>query len=333
MKIVAIHNHDSFNSELCKIPGTEWFHLVNERHGHKLWGAGSRPVPDNLHALPYENLSDIDWSAYDVCIVHSLDRYELLRHVPIKKIYLEHTLPYPLYAGAPHQDVIMQDPLVVRVVFLSDEQVTSWRIKNPLSVEVIPSCIDVSLYPEWQGDRETVLTVVNELPNREWCCGYNTWNTCTNGLPRTLLGCGNEGIPKNDVLSMFDPTYNVNAAGFKTHEEIQDYFVHSRVYFNTNLYSTLPFALMEAMAYGMPIVSTNRNTAKIYLDNVARAHKGRSAVLSNIPFVLRQNLVTFLKTPDMDMLRAMGQEARKNAIEYFDPQRFIEDWKAVLEYV
>ena len=51
-KIVSIHNHDSQNAEMAKIPGTEWYHLVNEQNGHKLWGGGSRPKPDNIHPLP-----------------------------------------------------------------------------------------------------------------------------------------------------------------------------------------------------------------------------------------------------------------------------------------
>jgi glycosyltransferase involved in cell wall biosynthesis len=334
MKVLQIHNHDSFNLEFAKIPGIEIFNLVNEKNGHKVWGGGSRPKPDNVHALEYENINDIDCSQYDLFLVHSLERYEAVKGLPIKKVYLEHTLPYPLYNGAPHNEII-KDPYVKKVVFLSEEQVLSWKIKDIFQVEVIPSCINVDEYEEWKGGENAILTAVNELPRRNWCCGMDVWEKCSMGLPRVLLGDGNEDVKPNKLYPQYEQyeVYNLNAAGFKKQNEARPYFINSAVYFNTNLYSTLPFALMEAMAHGMPIVSTNKNTAALYLENETTQHKKKSAFLSNIPFELRYYLRDILNNPGKDEWREIGLAARASAREFFDPNRFISQWEGVLQEV
>lgn len=338
IKIIGVHVHDSYQGEFCKIPGIEMYHITNKDKKQKLWGGGARPKPNNLFEVPYENLEDINWSNYDLMITQSLEQYEQFRQLPIKKVVIEHTLSYPLYQGAPHQWMLENDPYVRKIIFLSEEQAYSWRIKNPFEVEVIPSCIDVSLYPEWEGGEQQIFTAVNELPNRDWCCGAEIFKQTTQGLPRILAGEGNENIGKNPLLSKYADSKikDLNeryggVVGFKTHEQIREYFLKSALYLNTNKYSTLPFALMEAMAYGMPIVSTDRNTASVYLNSVSTPTKKQTGILSNILPVLRSKTIEVLNRPEE--FREMGKAAREAAKEYFNPERFIAQWQGVLEEV
>jgi len=264
---------------------------------------------------------DVDWSKYDLCLVHSIERYEFLRNTPIKKIYLEHTVPYPLSNQLPHHYII-KDPNVARMVYLSEEQVLAWRM-HPLEVEVILPMIDVDAYPAWRTlpDRqpvEAILTVCNNLPDRNWCCGWDVWRYNCMGLPRVLAGEGN------------DPAGQA-ACGFKSGEEVKLMMHDHAVYFNTNLYSPIGTSLLEAMAVGMPIVSTNRGIARSFLTHLDTSINPKSAVLSNVQPVLRLGLMDVLKNPEE--YRAMGQAARIVAKEVFDPERFRMQWKMLLEDV
>lgn len=320
MKIITIHAHDSFNADLCSVPDTEWYHLTNKKAGHRLWGGGARPQPTNLHEVPYENLSDVDWSQYDVLLIQTLEQYNLLKDVPIKMVYLEHTVPFPLFTGDAHGP-IRTNPNVRRIVYLTEMQVLAWK-SQPLDVDVIMPSIDVSAYEEWSGTDKRILTVCNSLPARDWCCGYTVWKYNTHELPRILVGEGNEKIVDQSSV-----------AGFIPYPDIKNYFRDCVCYFNTNLHSPVGTSLLEAMATGMPIVSTDTWLAHSHLHNGSE-QRPQSAWLSNVQPQLRRWLrnITEEATPHEELAK-VGQQARKIAQEFFAPDRFREEWKELLEDV
>jgi len=314
-----MHTHDSYQADFCSVPGVEMYHLTNDKH--ILWGAGSRPKPNNLFEVPFETIADVDWSKFDLCLIQSEAQYFELKDAPIKKISIIHTVPYPLYNGGIYHQ-IKADPWMQRLVLLTEEAVLAWRL-NPMEVEVINPMIDVDSYPEWRTlpDRSAnnvILTVVNNLPQRNWCCGWDVWRYNTMGLPRVLVGEGNEAAGRA-------------AIGFKSGEEVKLLMHDAAVYFNTNLHSPIGTSLLEAMAVGMPIVSTDTYAAHTFLTHSETSLNPKSAILSNVQPVLRAGVHDVLQNPEK--YRKMGQAARKVARDVFDPERFRFQWQTLLEEV
>jgi hypothetical protein len=134
----------------------------------------------------------------------------------------------------------------VPFVTISPSKAGAWRMAGAREPVTIEPGIDVTQYPQWEGDAPHILTVVNNL--RRPLFDVENWLALTEGLPEgsvRLVGEGNEGIP--------------GAVGpAPSWEALKAEYQHARLY----LHPTAPpfedadnLASIEARACGMPVFS------------------------------------------------------------------------------
>jgi glycosyltransferase involved in cell wall biosynthesis len=87
-------------------------------------------------------------------------------------------------------------------------------------------------------------------------------------------------------------------------------------------------AMLEAMAFGLPVVSTDVSGAREALDP-ADGEPRAGIVTGFDDGELAEAIVTMLR--DADARRAMGDAAQARAVRRFGEERFLDDWERLLE--
>ena len=101
-------------------------------------------------------------------------------------------------------------------------------------------------------------------------------------------------------------------------EHLRDIYNSSSIFYNTSIHSPVPTVLMEAMACGCAIVSTNNCMIPEIIEH------GKNGLISNDPEELKSYLELLLDKPKM--ARMLGDAARKTIVERYNISRFVEDW-------
>ena len=224
--ILTFQTHESYQYELAKT-GHNFFHMTSEERPNG-WNESVRLKPKNIS---FVNESEINLKDFDILLTQSQDQNLKFRgNNLIKKINLEHTYP-------------MSDDLKIDVdanikVYISESSKKGWKDNSGL---VINHGIDVSEWPECNYKNNQIISTVNHFKQRDWACGYYLFEESVKGIPHTIYGSMNEDI-----------------GGFPTNsfDEMKKIKSENLIYLNTTLRSPIPFSLLEAMACGMIIVST-----------------------------------------------------------------------------
>jgi len=179
---------------------------------------------------------------------------------------------------------------------------------------VVEHGVDTEFWGEgWGADNDSrelyCLSVVNEFPSRDWCCGFNLWREMASHTPCKVVGkCTGEH------------------AGFsqpaQCREHLRDIYQTAAVFLNTSLHSPVPSVLLEAMACGCAIVSTANCMIPEIIQN------GKNGLISNDPQELKGFLQLLLK--DHDLAKELGNNARKTIVEKYNLERFVDSWNNLL---
>lgn len=259
------------------------------------------PAPEAM----FRTMPGIEWvdleSPCDVIMTQWIPHYRQIRHLPTPKIIVEHTLH-----TSPVKAEWIGDTTVKRVVFSTAEQVWNWGAYAEMDkVAIIPVGHDFSKFPKWEGGKKAVLNATNAFRERDPYCGYSTWSNVTHDLDRILLGFRNEGIQ--------------GAIGMDSYENVHAWMRVCNVFLNTTHFSTAPNALIEAMAVGIPIVSTNTFFSETVL--------GNGAVLTNNESELRAAVIRLIEKPDNPHMERNQRLAR----DLFDLEQSHARWRRVFE--
>ena len=154
------------------------------------------------------------------------------------------------------------------------------------------------------------MSVVNDWPNRDWCCGWNLWNQVVKptSLPVKVYG-NNPGL--SEAASSL--------------EELRRGYQTSSIFLNTSLHSPVPTALMEAMACGCAIVSTNNCMIPEIITH------NKNGLLSNDPLELKVFCEQLLFNPDE--AKRLGDAARKTIEDNFNLSKFVDSWNSMFRGV
>jgi glycosyltransferase involved in cell wall biosynthesis len=167
----------------------------------------------------------------------------------------------------------------------------------------------------WKPDNSikrdnVLLSVVNDWPNRDWCCGFNLWR-------RTVkLGTENQ-LP----VSVFGDSPGLSIAA-KDKQHLRQIYQNSSIFYNTSLFSPIPTVLMEAMACGCAIISTNNCMIPEVIEH------GYNGLLSNDPDELTSYCELLLNKPEF--ARRLGNNAMLTILEKYNMQNFIDNWNTLL---
>lgn len=322
-KILTHFAHGVYQTELSKVPNTEYYHVVADEGGKfepskapkGFWGK-NEPLPRNISMIREKDVDSVD---FDIILVHwhpFIDQFkQFWPELPM--IFLEHTWPYKnMQSEVLHWKNIRQQ-YCDHTVFITPSSRDAWGATNSPQASYIYHSIDTENFPKKTNyTGKQVMTTTNEFISRDWACGFSLWANVL-GVPIkpyfdniALYGYGNDNIGKV-------------AKGPRLREEILDLLCNAGLYFNPSIMSPVPMSLLEAVAVGTPIVSTSHCEAGTIFMN------GEHGIISNDPVELREGIRRILE--DSEIAKEMANNARQVVKDKFNPDRFRKEWSDLFE--
>ncbi|MGK0180437.1 MAG: spore maturation protein CgeB, partial [Nitrospinales bacterium] len=314
LKILTFNWHEPY---LCLLSRMNHEFLVVEPEiapdHYRKWDQNMRPVPVNVRLISIEQaLKDLDQGEIDCIIAHNVKDLIKVRDYTLPKIMVFHnclTTEIKLGNNKINRNDYLQKitPLFdgVTKVFISEMKKADWEMQG----EVILPGLDVSEYGGYTGNEEKVLRVGNLLKERDLMMGYSFGEKIIKNHPLITLGM-NPGIPESRISNGFD--------------DLLKQFQNNRVYINTTVdgfEDGYNLSMLEAMATGMPIVTSQNKTSPIC--------DGINGFSSNDPEYLNSCIGNLMKDPVL--AKEMGDNARETVAEKFPINRFIQSWSKGVE--
>lgn len=300
LNILTFPTHERYETNLCKT-GHNFY--AYQADGIKEWNTDYGPVPPNYHLLKKELGPKQIPLHIDFDLVLSQNKFgqfqiadQLARQLHLPLVSLEHTLPFPGWSQEKKNELANMRGNIN--IFISNYSTKQWNMEG----DVIRHCVDTKMFHPKDGYREKrVLSVVNDWINRDWCCGFKIWERVIKGLPVCPVGATpglSQAAPSMDALVNF--------------------YQDSQVFINTSTISPVPTALLEAMACGCAVVSTDNCMIPEIIEH------GVNGFMTNNEEEMRSYVIKLLN--DSELANELGKAARKTILEKCDPDRFVDDW-------
>lgn len=308
LNILTFTTHERYESHLCQTGHN--FYALN--YG-KTWDTDYSQIPENYHII-----NEIpEYLDIDIILAHTSCERLQLAHNLLSETYnqnrnllaipiLRHTHVLPdIRIDVKNQIGIFKSIPVFANSFISDFNRKAWGYDENNS-SVIPHGIDTDFWHPTKTNKNNVcLSVVNDWPNRDWCCGFNLWKSTIRDLPAFVVG-------KSPGFS--DPATSA--------ENLRDIYSSCRIFYNTSLHSPVPTVMLEAMACGCAVVSTATCMIPDFIQH------GFNGLISNDAQELRNHLETLLN--DEDLANELGKNARQTIVESYNINKFCENWNELL---
>ena len=300
LNILTFCTHERYEQQLCKTGHN--FYAIG--HGKK-WDKDYGEIPENYSEIDSVPPSHVD---IDLVLCHTpCERLAISQRIKqdlnVPVILHNHVLPdIRTDTSLQIQQLQEASSWVDQRSFISEFSRDAWGC-NESNAEYIEHGIDCDFWMESEEvERDNAcLSVVNDWPNRDWCCGWELWKETTQELPVRVFG-------KSPGLS--EPASSI--------EHLREIYHSSRIFYNTSLHSPVPTVLMEAMACGCAIVSTETCMIPEIIEH------GKNGLMSNDPETLRSMLKMLLEDPDMAY--SLGQKAQETIREKYNITQFTENW-------
>ena len=304
LNILTFCTHERYEQQLCKTGHN--FYAMN--HG-KRWDTDYGEIPKNYTQIDGVPPSHVD---IDLVLCHTpCERLAISQNIKqdlnVPVILHTHTLPdIRTDTSLQVQQFQEASSWVDQRSFISKFNRDAWGC-NESTAKYIEHGMDCDFWMDFDAaDRDNVcLSVVNDWPNRDWCCGWELWKQTSQDLPLRVFG-------KSPGLS--EPADSI--------EHLREIYHSSSIFYNTSIHSPVPTVLMEAMACGCAVVSTATCMIPEIIDH------GKNGLISNDANDLRAMLESLLKNPDM--ARELGKNAQKTIREKYNLTQFVENWNNLL---
>jgi len=315
--ILTFPTHERYESSMCQTGHN--FYAVRAP-GIKDWKESYAPVPDNYHLLPMsqDTLVVPPWLTFDMVLSQNKAgqfqiAQEIGRQLQIPLISLEHTLPMPDWSSG--QRAVMASLQGDTNVFVSEHQRDEWGFPKDFG-EVNHTGIDIDMFcpPDDNYEREPwALSVVNDWINRDWCCGFSLWREIT-GFPSPSPMIPYRVLGDTPGLSQVAPDIPT----------LVQFYQNAGIYLNTTLVSSLPTVILEAMACGCPVVSTDTCLIpKIIIEHGVNGFIGKDAN------EIRSYSHQLLSNPIL--AKKIGDAGRKTIENKFSQAQFVKRWNEIFK--
>ena len=315
MRILTFEWHEAY---ICLLARTGFSFIVAEPDqggAQRKWDERMRPVPENVRIVPTQEWQEgLGAGAFDLVIAHNPveDLVHLVAFDVPKILVLHNRLSTSLALGnnedqrdeiyAKIKDELFAVTPNLQLVFISETKRDDWGLAGA----VIGPGIDLAEYSGYRGEIPRALRVGNHLRERDLMLGYSYQEAILQGLPSTVLGM-NPGIPGSRVSSGFD--------------DLREHYRSHRLFLNTTVEGRedgYNLATLEAMATGMPVVSTANATSPI--------RDGENGYMSADLYELHERVRELLS--DREKARQLGEKSRQTVRDQFPIDRFVENWRA-----
>ncbi|HVE05794.1 MAG TPA: glycosyltransferase family 4 protein [Paraburkholderia sp.] len=309
LRVLTWHVHGNYLYYLTQAQHD--FFLVT-RPGHPPGYAGrtgTLPWGANVHEVRADEVAsrEFDVVLYQHRVHWEHDRHALLsdaqRRLP--RIYVEHDPPLE----NPYEQQHWVDDPQVLLVHVTHFNRLAWDC-GAVPTCVIEHGVVVPQGVRYSGELPRGIVVVNHLAQRGRRLGADVFETMREQVPLDLVGMDAQrshgiGEVPNLELAAFSARY--------------------RFFFNPIRWTSLGLAIVEAMTIGMPIVGL----ATTELATVIR--NGENGYVHTDSAQLVDAMQRLLRDPAQ--ARALGDAARRTALERFHIDRFVQDWHAALARV
>lgn len=306
LNILTFCTHERIETFLCKT-GHNFYALQGP--SIKTWNEHYAPIPPNYVILngkkgPNQIPAEID---FDLILAQSIGHFRLAYpiakqfHLPL--VRYEHTLPVDSWPAHVKKELRQMDGDLN--VFISEFSRDVWGFGKTKNSHVIHHGLDTEKFSPGEFERKPVLlSVVNDWVNRDYFCGFNFWKQATQGLPTKVFG---------STPGLSEPAKDV--------DELIRGYQQSQIFVNTSLVSPIPTALLEAMACGCAVISTNTCMIPEVIED------GKNGILCETPDQMRKACQELLS--NKVLCRELGQNARRTIEERFTLGRYIQDWQRI----
>lgn len=305
LKILTWHVHGSYLYYLAHAPHDFYLPVRPGRPEGYGGRSGHFPWPANVHDVPADQVRDlpIDLVLFQSARNYIVDQFDILSPAQRARpqVYLEHNTPRHHPTDTRHP---CADPRVL-LVHCTHFNALLWD-NGRTPVMVVRHGVIVPAGLRWTGEKASGITVVNGMQRRGRLAGYDLFVAMRNRIPLELAGMGSEAL---------------GGLGDLPHRELHRAETAYRFFFNPIRYTSLPLALVEAMALGLPIVAL----ATTEIPSVVPHQE--AGIVSNDLAELEDGMRRLLT--DRALARRLGSRAREIARETFGIERFVRDWDAV----
>jgi hypothetical protein len=307
LNILTFPTHEAYETNLAKTGHNFWAY---RGPGIKDWNAVYRPVPSNYTLM--DPLKGDDQIPDDIAIDLVLSQNKFGQYQVAKRfsqqfqlplINLEHTEPMQAW-GQGRIERLRQMTADIEV-YISEYSRSRWGASG----RVVHHGIDSEFFtPDPSVCRKPILlSVVNDWVKRDWCCGFELWKAATAGLPVFVVG---------DTPGLSRPA--------KTVDDLLWMYQSAMVFVNTSIASPIPTVLLEAMAAGCAVVTTNTGM----IPDVVK-HEVNGLLISPDPGSLRLACERLLGSPSL--CERLGAEARRTIVEKFSVKAFVDNWNSIFD--
>lgn len=305
------------------------------------WEYSQRPLPPNVRFLKAE---EIDVRDYDLAVLHFDENvlafgntngvigpewgtaFTWMRdNVDLPKIAICHGTPqfygqYNMdYCGPDLLKVIEQERVrlveyldSIPTVLNSHQAQREWRFRNS---RVIWHGFDPAEFPPATYERSILSPLGPLVTSRPHYRGYFLHKEVFRDVPV-------EAKPENLEVPEPHVLYSGNTYAIAKYRNYIDEIRRYSIYFNPTQRSPMPRARCEPMMCGVVTVSARNHDIDMFIRN------GVNGFYSSDPDELRRILIDLARRPAA--VRQIGAESRKTALDIFNHDRYLADWRKLI---
>jgi len=310
LKILTFNWHTPYIESLAKTG--HQFDIVNFNNstdGSVGWNFSQRPLPLNINFISsaselFEKLKN---KFYDLSICFTELELQVINEFTYLPVIFFALNSLSVIAESQDDKFIFKEQVLNflskrKSIFATPSKLKlkDWGIDGL----IIASGIDVNDYYSYTGEIDSILTVGNLIKERKFIFDYNSLMEISKDFPYRIVG--------------YNPQIK-NSRKSKNWEELKRFYQKNRVYLHStlnNMEDGFNLSLLEAMASGMPIVSTYNKSSPII--------NGENGFISDDINYLREKIKLLLN--DKNLALEFGKKAKDTVTKDFSIKSFIDNW-------
>ncbi len=297
MNILCINQNEAFQFDLAKT-GHNFYYIQPPKT--RPWDTNIRPKPNNCYFLKGGEIKDQLKQDAQFDLILCQNKFtqfgllmEISKQISCPIILMENNLSDPKID--PYMVEAANNQEYNRYVFNSNFLANSCGLdKEDEDVSIIDFGIDVKDFDDWSGKYDTVCGVVQDNKDFDYITGINIFDE----------------ISKDFKIDVAKPT--------DSHKTISNMYQTCGVFLNTSQWVVNPRHLLEAMAAGCPVVTTD--TANIS----SIVSHGLNGYITND--IGEMSLYIKAILGDKSLAKRLGNMARETIIAKFGMFKFLDKW-------